>query len=110
MIVETWMTRIVGLLCASGSCGLFWTFGVFVVVPWRADRMLALDATEIQVIGVSLVLGSATLWGASRIFAAVDQQANPRTYTATRLLLVIAAVASLMSGISWTLARIASAS
>ena len=60
--METWMTRIVGLLCASGSCGLFWTFGVFVVVPWHADRMLALNPSEIQVIGVALVLGSATLW------------------------------------------------
>ena len=106
MIVETWMTRIVGLFCALGSFGLFWTLGVFVVVPWRAGRMLALDATELQVIGVSLVLGSATLWGASRIFAAVDQQAHPRTYTATRLLLVAAAVASTIGGVSWTLARI----
>ncbi len=106
MIVETWMTRIVGLLCASGSCGLFWTFGVFVVVPWHADRMLALNPSEIQVIGVALVLGSATLWGASRIFAAVDQQANPRTYAATRLLLAVAALASTVGGVSWTLARI----
>ena len=106
MIVETWMTRIVGLLCASGSCGLFWTFGVFVVVPWHADRMLALNPSEIQVIGVALVLGSATLWGASRIFAAVAPQANPRTYAATRLLLAVAALASTVGGISWTLARI----
>ena len=100
------MTRIVGLLCALGSCGLFWTFGVFVVVPWHADRMLALNPSEIQVIGVALVLGSATLWGASRIFAAIDQQANPRTYAATRLLLAVAALASTVGGISWTLARI----
>ena len=100
------MTRIVGLLCALGSFGLFWTLGVFVVVPWRAGRMLALNPSEMQVIGVALVLGSATLWGASRIFAAVDQQANPRTYAATRLLLAVAALASTVGGISWTLARI----
>jgi succinate-acetate transporter protein len=100
------MTRIVGLLCALGSFGLFWTLGVFVVVPWRAGRMLALNPSEMQVIGVSLLLGCATLWGASRIFAAVDQHANPRTYTATRVVLVIAAVASVMGGISWTLARV----
>ncbi len=100
------MTRIVGLLCALGSFGLFWTLGVFVVVPWHADRMLALNPSEIQVIGVALVLGSATLWGASRIFAAVDQQANPRTYAATRLLLAVAALASTVGGVSWTLARI----
>lgn len=107
MIVEIWMTRIVGLLCALGSFGLFWTFGVFVVVPWRTGRMLALNPSEIQVIGVSLILGTATLWGASRIFAAVDQKANPLTYMATRVLLVIAAIASAAGGISWTLSRIA---
>jgi hypothetical protein len=104
--VENWISRIVGLFCALGSFGLFWTLGVFVVVPWREGRMLALDRAEMQILGVSLILGIATLWGASRIFAAADQKTSPRLYTAIRIALVIAAAATLAGGISWTLARI----
>ena len=62
--MENWMTRIVGLFCALGSLGLFWTLGVFVVVPLRDGRMLSLNLLELQVIGVALVLGVATQWGA----------------------------------------------
>jgi len=104
--VENWISRIVGLFCAFGSFGLFWTLGVFVVVPWREGRMLSLETAEMQILGVSLILGIATLWGASRIFAAADQMGSPRLYTAIRIGLVIAAIATLTGGISWTLARI----
>lgn len=105
--MENWMTRIVGLFCALGSLGLFWTLGVFVVVPLRDGRMLSLNLLELQVIGVALVLGVATQWGAFRIFAAADQKENPRIYLATRLILSIAAIAAMAGGISWTLSRIA---
>lgn len=103
--MDNWISRIVGVFCALGSIGLFWTLGVFVVVPWRAGRMLALEPAEMQVIGVSLILGVATLWGASRIFAAADQKENPRVYMVILTVLIIAAVAAIFSGVSWTLAR-----
>lgn len=103
--MENWISRIVGTFCALGSIGLFWTLGVFIVVPWRDGRMLALERGEMQVIGVALILGIATLWGASRIFAAADQKENPRLYTAILILLIVAAVATMVSGISWTLAQ-----
>ncbi|MBP8214469.1 MAG: hypothetical protein KAX66_03310 [Propionivibrio sp.] len=103
--MENWISRIVGTFCALGSIGLFWTLGVFVVVPWRDGRMLALERGEMQVIGVALVLGIATLWGASRIFAAADQKENPRLYAVILIVLIIAAVAALISGVSWTLAQ-----
>ena len=103
--MDNWISRIVGTFCALGSIGLFWTLGVFVVVPWRDGRMLALERGEMQVIGVALVLGIATLWGASRIFAAADQKENPKLYTVILIVLIIAAVAALISGVSWTLAQ-----
>ena len=103
--MENWISRIVGTFCALGSIGLFWTLGVFVVVPWRDGRMLALERGEMQVIGVALVLGIATLWGASRIFAAADQKENPKLYTVILIVLIIAAVAALISCVSWKLAQ-----
>lgn len=103
--MENWISRIVGTFCALGSIGLFWTLGVFVVVPWREGRMLALERAEIQVLGVALILGIATLWGASRIFAAADQKENPKLYTAIQIALIIAAIAAMISGISWVPAR-----
>ena len=103
--MENWISRIVGTFCALGSIGLFWTLGVFVVVPWRDGRMLALERGEMQVIGVALILGIATLWGASRIFAAAVQKENPKLYTVILIVLIIAAVAALISGVSWTLAQ-----
>lgn len=105
--MENWITRIVASLCAAGSTALFWTLGVFIVVPWRAGRMLALDKAELQVIGVPLVLGIATAWGALHIFALADREANPRLYAVIRLALLAATIAAFIGGISWTQARIA---
>ena len=44
--MENWITRIVATLCATGSSGFFWMLGVFVAVPWREGRMLALERIE----------------------------------------------------------------
>ena len=101
--MERWITRIVALLCSSGTAGLFWTFGVFVVVPWRNGRMLALNAAEFQVLGVSLLLGLATAWGALHIFALADRTSRPKYYAMTRIVLIIAWLAALIGGIYWTL-------
>ena len=101
------ITRFVALLCALGSCGLFWTLGVFVVVPWRQGRMLALDRFELQVIGAPLVIGLAVAWAALHMFALADREARPRAYALTKMLLVMASLAAFAGGISWTLARLA---
>ncbi len=105
--MENWITRIVATLCAAGSIGLFWTLGIFVIVPWREGRMLALNAVELQVIGVPLVLGSAIAWGALHVFSIADRATNPRAYAAIRALLVLACIAATVGGIAWTQARFA---
>ena len=105
--MESWLTRIVGLFCALGSTGLFWTFGVFVAVPWKDSRMLDLDRSELQVLGVSLLIGLAVAWGALHIFALADRQGRPRTYALIRALLIIASFGAALAGMAWTQARIA---
>ena len=105
--MENWLTRIVALFCAMGSAGLLWTFGVFVVVPWRDGRMLSINAAELQVIGLSLLLGLVTAWGALHIFAIADRASRPGVYAVIRALLAIASIAAMIGGISWTQARIA---
>lgn len=105
--MENWITRIVASLCAAGSAALFWTFGVFVAVPWREARPLALNGTELQVIGIPLLIGLAVAWGALHIFAISDRHANPRVYLAIRLALLIVSLAAVMGGMAWTEARIA---
>ncbi len=105
--MENWITRIVAILCLAGSTALFWTLGVFVAVPWREGRMLALNRIELQVIGVPLVIGIAVAWGALHIFAIADRTKNPKSYATIRAVLVIASIAAIVGGISWTQARIA---
>lgn len=104
--MENWITRIVAALCATGSSALFWTFGVFVVKPWREERLLTLHWAELQIIGGSLLLGMAVAWGALHIFALADRQANPRIYATIRAALVIASIAAVIGGILWVQARI----
>ena len=105
--MENWITRFVAILCALGSTALLWTFGAFVAVPWHEGRMLALNWVELQVIGVSLVVGLAVTWGALHIFALADQVSNPRIYAAIRALLALASIAAVIGGLSWSQARIA---
>ena len=104
--MENWLTRIVALFCASGSAGLLWTFGVFVVVPWRDGRMLSLNAGEVQVIGASLLLGLVASWGALHVFALADRASHPKIYATIRILLIIAWMAACIGGMLWTLGRI----
>ena len=106
MILENWITRIVAVLCAAGSTGLFWTLGVFATVPWREGRMLALDRNEFQVIAVPLVMGLATAWGALHIFALADREANPLAYAVIRALLILASLGAVLGGTLWAQARI----
>ena len=107
MSTENWIIRIVALLCAVGSAGLLWTFGVFVVVPWRAGRLFALNAAEIQILGASLVLGLATAWGALHILAQADRASRPKNYAMIRMVLIIAWLAAGIGGMTWTLGKVA---
>lgn len=104
--MENGIIRLVGLLCAAGSAGLLWTFGVFVVVPWREGRLLALNAAEMQVLGASLLLGLGTAWGALHIFALADRANRPKTYAAIRFALIAAWLAASIGGVLWTQARV----
>jgi hypothetical protein len=105
--MENWITRAAAAICAAGSVALFWTFGMFLAVPWRENRMLSLNAVEFQVVGIPLVVGLAVGWGALHILAIADREANPKLYAVIRAGLLIAAVAAIIGGMSWTQARIA---
>ena len=102
MNAETWIIRLVALLCAAGSAGLLWVFGVFVVVPWRAGRMLALVGSEMQVLGASLFFGLLTGWASLHLLALGEKEAHPRRYRLFRALLVAALAAAVVGGMSWT--------
>jgi len=104
--LENAITRIVAALCAAGAFGLLWMFGVFVAQPWQQGRMLALNGAELQLIGVPLLVGVAAARGALHILAIADRKERPRLYQTIRALLVIAAIAAVLGGGSWTLARI----
>ena len=104
--MENAITRIVAALCAAGAFGLLWMFGVFVALLWQQGRMQGLNAAELQMIGVPLLVGVAAAWGALHLFAIADRQQRPRLYQAIRAVLVIVAIGAVLGGSSWTLARI----
>ncbi len=105
--VELWITRGVAALCAAGSTALFWTFGLFLAVPWREGRMLSLNGVELQVLAIPLFAGLAVAWGALHILAIADRASNPRIYYTICLALLIASLLAVSGGMSWTAARIA---
>lgn len=105
--MENWITRLVALLCALGGCALLWMFGAFVAVPWHAGRLFSLAPNEMQVIGVSLVVGAGVTWGAVHLFALADREHSRRFYALIRGGVLIAALAAALAGVAWSLARIA---
>ena len=105
--MEKWITRGVAALVASGSIALFWTFGVFLAVPWRENRMLSLNSVEWQVLGIPLLVGMAVTWGALHILAIADRETSPRLYFAICVALLIASTMAVLGGMSWTNERIA---
>ena len=105
--MEKWITRGVAVLVASGSTALFWTFGMFLAVPWQENRMLSLNSVEWQVLGIPLVVGLAVAWGALHILAIADRTTRPRLYLATCVALLIISVMAIFGGMSWTAERIA---
>lgn len=105
--MENWLIRIVALFCAAGAAGLLWTFGVFVVVPWREGRLFSLNGAELQILGASLLLGLAAAWGALHVFALADRAGRPKSYATIRIVLIVAWFAAALGGMSWTLGRVA---
>lgn len=103
--MERWIIRFVALLCLAGSAGLLWTFGVFVVVPWRAGRLLALNASELQVLAASLGFGIGVGAAALHLFALGEKEAHPRRYAVLRAALILALSAATASGVLWSLQR-----
>ena len=101
MSAETWIIRCMAFCCACGSAGLLWTFGVFIVVPWRAGRLLALNGSEIQVLGASLLFGLLTGWAALHLLALGEKEASPDSYRRYRGLLIAALLAAAVSGMLW---------
>jgi hypothetical protein len=83
--MEKWITRSAAALVAAGSIALFWTFGVFVAVPWRESRMLSLNAVELQVLGIPLLAGLLVAWGALHLLAIADRADSPRLYHTLRV-------------------------
>ena len=67
--------------------------------------MFALNRAELQVIGIPLLLGLASAWGALHIFAIADRENNPKTYAMVFAALSIGFIAALIGGILWTQAR-----
>ena len=105
--MENWITRLVALLCALGGCALLWMFGAFVAVPWHAGRLFSLAPNEMQVIGVSLVVGAGVTWGAVHLFALADREGNRKAYALVRGIVMAGALAASVGGIAWSLSRIA---
>lgn len=102
--MEKWLTRSVALLCAVGSTALFWTFGIFVAVPWRESRILSLNSVEVQVIGIPLIAGVAVAWGALHLLAVTE--GGSRLYRVSRIVLLLASVLAIHWGGAWSAARV----
>ncbi|MBL8397559.1 MAG: hypothetical protein JNL84_05350 [Candidatus Accumulibacter sp.] len=104
--MEKWISRGVATLVALGGLGLFWTFGVFIAVPWRENRLLALSSTETQVVAVSLIAGLAVIWGAQHLLAIADAKDHPRLFQGLRIALLLACLLAVFKGSAWTMAKL----
>lgn len=104
--MEKWITRAVAALCACGSIALFWTFGVFLAVPWREGRLLSLNSVEWQLLAIPLLIGSAVSWGALHILAIADRDSRPRLYLLLCVALLIVSGLAVLGGMAWTAERI----
>lgn len=105
--MEKWITRSVAALIACGALGLFWTFGLFVSVPAREGRLLSPAGVELQLIVVSLLAALVAAWGALHLFALADRDTMPKLHAATRVALLVAALAAAFAGADWSASHVA---
>lgn len=103
--MEGWIIRGVALFCAAGSAGLLWIFGAFVVVPWRAGRMLALSSSEFQLLGASLTVGLAVGVAAIHLLALGERETHPKRFAVLRAAVIVLLIAAMLKGGMWTLQR-----
>ena len=106
--MEQWITRSVATLVALGALGLFWTFGMFSAVPAQQGRLFALSGVEMQLMGVSLLAGLVTAWGALHLFSLADRESNPRLFAAIRLVFLLAVMFAAAVGVDWSLGHVVS--
>ena len=104
--MEPWIIRFAAALCAVGSWALFWVFGAFLAVPWREGRLLALSASEAQLLLVPLAIGAAVAWGAIHILAIADRVDRPAAYAAARAALLVMIFLAIAGGLTWSGTRI----
>lgn len=104
--MEQWITRSMATLVALGALGLFWTFGMFSAVPVQQGRLFALSGAEMQLMGVSLLAGLATAWGALHLFSLADRERHPRWFAAIRLVFMLAALLAAAVGVDWSLGHV----
>jgi hypothetical protein len=79
--MEKWITRAVAATRAPAAASrLFWTFGVFLAVPWGESRMLVAEQHRVAGSRHSRYsLGMAVTWGALHILAIADRDAGSST-------------------------------
>ena len=106
--MEQWITRSVATLVALGALCLFWTFGMFSAVPVQQGRMFALSGVEMQLMGVSLLAGLATAWGALHLFSLADRESSPRLFAAIRLIFLLTVIFAAAVGVNWSLGHVVS--
>jgi len=107
--MEQWITRAVAALCAVGALCLSWAFGAFVAIPVRGGRLLAMNATEAQLVAIPLAAGLLVAWGALHLLAMADREPHPALYGLLRAAFAIALTAAAATGAMWSLARVVAA-
>lgn len=104
--IERWIIRGVAALCAGGGLGLAWAFGVFLAIPLRDQRLLAMSRSEAQIIGIALVGLLFVAWGAQHLLAMADAKERPRTFRSLRAAYALTLAAAALSGAFWSLGRV----
>lgn len=106
--MEKGIIRFVALLCAVGSLGLAWAFGVFVTIPAREGRLLAMNSIELQVVGISFAAAALVAWGSLHLLALADRVEHPAAFRVARIVLGLSLFAAAIAGAVWAMARIVS--
>lgn len=106
--MEKGIIRFVALLCAIGSLGLSWAFGVFITIPAREGRLLAMTGVELQIIGISLAACLLVAWGSLHLLSLADRVEHPAAFRGVRIGYGVALIAAAMSGVAWSMARVVS--
>jgi hypothetical protein len=87
---------------------MFWTFGIFLAVPWHESRMLALNSGRAASARHPADRRDCSSPGARCTFSRMaDRTANPALYRSLCIALVIGSLLAVYGGMSWSSARLA---